>query len=149
MSLLLDTSFVVRAVVTKHPDHGPALAWATARAAETALLCTSHALAETFAVASGYFALSHAECRAVVGSLRRTLGVVDLGEAEVASAIERTMRAGRSGGAVYDALHVAGFEKAGAERLVHCDDRSFPFLLPAAQRINPLADGPAAPPTTR
>ena len=140
MSLLLDSSLIVRAVVQKHSDHARALAWVSKSVSETELLCTTHALAETFSVMSGFFSVPHAECRATLTSIRSVFGIVELGEEEYASATEMTMRVGRSGGAVYDALHVAGFEKVGAEQLVHCDEKSFPFLLPESRRFNPLAE---------
>ena len=139
MSLLLDSSVLVRAVVASHPDHAVVDAWYTARLAETELLATTHALAETFKVVSGAYRAPHAECRRIVARLRRDLTLVALHPADYLSAIEMTMRAGRSGPTVYDALHVAGAVRAGATHVAACDLRSFPFLLPPAQLVNPLA----------
>ena len=88
---------------------------------------------------SGAYRAPHAECRRIVARLRRDLTLAALHPANYLSATEMTMRAGRSGPTVYDALHVAGAIRAGATHVAACDLRSFPFLLPPAQLVNPLA----------
>ena len=66
MSLLLDTSVLVRVVVRLHPDHRAARGWYAERLADTELFATTHALAETFNVVSGFYRAPHAECRRIV-----------------------------------------------------------------------------------
>jgi predicted nucleic acid-binding protein len=138
VSVLLDSSLLVPVVVAKHPDHAQARAWYQQQAARTEMLATTHALAEVFNVVSGFYRVPHAECRHLLTRLRRELGLVSLSQADYMAAIELTMQVGRSGPTVYDALHVAGFQKSGATHLVYCDERSFPSLLPSSTLVNPL-----------
>ncbi len=115
-----DTSVLVAALVVPHPRHRAcrALLERCERDGITGTIC-AHALAETFSVLTRLPlrpAIRAADAELLVGrELAARLQVVAVDEACQLEAIRAVAAAaGRSGGAVHDALHVVCLRRAGA-----------------------------------
>ncbi len=120
MRVLFDSSVLVPALVEAHENHGLALpALQEAARGEVKGFATTHALAETWAVASSLPLLPRLTGSEVLESLREGLrGVIEIVPLTVEdyfAAMESVSRAGWCSGAVYDALHLQAARKVRAD----------------------------------
>jgi predicted nucleic acid-binding protein len=117
-----DTSVLVAALVAPHPRHRDcrALLERSERGEATGTIC-AHALAETFSVLTRLPlrpVIRPADAELLVGrEVAARLQVVPVDSAAQLEAIRAVTAAGRSGGAVHDALHVVCLRRAGVERI--------------------------------
>ena len=117
-----DTSVLVAALVAPHPRHRDcrALLERSERGEAAGTIC-AHALAETFSVLTRLPlrpAIRPADAELLVGrEVAARLQVVPVDGAAQLEAIRAVTAAGRSGGAVHDALHVVCLRRAGVERI--------------------------------
>jgi predicted nucleic acid-binding protein len=91
----------------------------------------THALAEVFsALTSGNLSLRVTADNAaeMVEQLAKDLEFIDLTSAEVLQALKQTRKRGVRGGRVHDFLHAVAAQKAGAPRLLTCDEHDFDDL---------------------
>lgn len=129
MSVLLDTTVLVAALVEAHPRHAQAFPWLQKiRSGAVKAMISTHSMAETYAVlttlpispriapSAAWALLEH--------SVMPYVEAVDLSASEVRQAIHQMSRQGLSGGVVYDALIAAAAVKGGAESIVslNCSD---------------------------
>ena len=133
---LIDTSVVVASLDPDEPLH---LACDRTLAAGGHTLYV-HALAETFAILTGGRQGRRLHPAAATALIRESVlpyvRLMSLTGKEVLSALDRAHSRGVRGGAVYDLLHLAAANKAGAARLLTLDVRDFQALaLPGDPRI--------------
>lgn len=125
----LDTSVLVAGLVASHPDHPRAAAWldAAGEGSIEALVCT-HGLAETWATLTAmplHPRLGSMEAEAIVERLTHRVQLVPCDADTYRRAIRRCAEAGRTSGAVFDALHVLAAEQAAADVLLTFNERDF------------------------
>lgn len=117
-----DTSVLVAALVAPHPRHRDcrALLERSEHGEASGTICAL-ALAETFSVLTRLPlrpAIRPADAELLVGrEVAARLQVVAVDSAAQLEAIRAVTAAGRSGGAVHDALHVVCLRRAGVERI--------------------------------
>ncbi len=136
MTVALDTSVIVAALVAAHPDHARARPYLDrARDGQNRLVVASHALAEVYATLTVYPGspkLTPADARRLLAQdVLAHAQVVALDGDDYASVLDRLVGLGLVSGAVYDALHVRAAEKAGADELVTINGRDFRRMPPA------------------
>ncbi len=140
MRCFFDTSILLPAALTAHPNHDRAFGLLRQAARETKpsdLLCLStHVIAEMYATFPNVarqlgievtLPQVFAEIKAVV----RHLNTVDLNEADYFTALERCVDLALSGAVFYDALHFQAALKAKADILYTENRRDFDRLLRA------------------
>lgn len=136
MTVLLDTSTLVAALVESHPRHAQAFPWLRdLRGGSPKGVIAAHSVAETYAVlstlpvspritpASAWALLEH--------SVLPFVSTVELSVAETKDVITRMSRRGLSGGVIYDALIAAAGVKGGAEILVTLNPTDFRRVVDA------------------
>lgn len=136
MTIALDTSVLVAALVAAHPHHARARPYLDrARSGEVQLSVASHALAEVYAtltVYPGFPKLTPADVQRLLDQdVLAHAQVVALGRDDYAAVLDRLVGLSLVSGAVYDALHVRAAEKAGAGELVTINGRDFLRMPPA------------------
>ncbi len=118
----IDTSVLVAALVAPHPRHRDCrtLLERCERGEASGTIC-AHALAETFSVLTRLPlrpAIRPADAELLVSrEVAARLQVVAVDGTAQLEAIRAVTAAGRSGGAVHDALHVVCLRRAGAGRI--------------------------------
>jgi predicted nucleic acid-binding protein len=123
MKALLDTSFLVAALVEAHPRHPQAFPWLPRlRRGEVEAVLATHAIAEADAVLSSLPTSPRIGPVAAWALLEHGVlpfaEAVDLSAIEVQHVIRRMSQKGLSGGVVYDALIAAAGLKARADCMV-------------------------------
>ncbi|WP_293909730.1 PIN domain-containing protein [Deinococcus sp.] len=128
MTILLDTSALVAALMPDHDQH----IWARPFFRQPGVILSGHTLAELYAVltASPQFRLKPAYVAQTVGQLAAQLTIVPLHAELYLSAIGRIAALPLTGGAIYDALIAEAALKAGASQLVTLNPKHFVRLGP-------------------
>jgi predicted nucleic acid-binding protein len=125
MTVLLDSSVLVAALVEDEPNHRVCLPLLAGKGAAA----WSHALSETYSTLTGGrlgLRVSPAVATQLIEqSLVPRLRMVELAAAEILKAMRRTDAAGVRGGAFYDFLHLAAARTAGADTLYSLNARHF------------------------
>lgn len=135
MSVLFDTSVLVPALVEQLPNHPSAFEIFVERTQDGAgAACSTHALAECYAVLTALplrRRITGAEARRLIDeSIAARMETIELGRADYDWAIDRIAARGITGGAVYDALHVAAAQKHRCNRIYTFNVRHFRALAP-------------------
>lgn len=122
MNVFFDTSVLVPAVVDQLSNHAASFAcFAQYTTDEHTAYCSTHALAEAYAVLTALplprRISSHDARDLIENSFLPRLTVVSLLESDYVAAIKVVAERGRTGGSVYDALHVIAAKKAECERV--------------------------------
>ena len=138
MSLYLDSSVLVRLSVEAHDDFEATNGWLSGVPAQTQFLTSTHALAEVFRAATGYYSIPEADISAIIAGIRAACTVAPLIMADYTHAFAITFKAGLGGASVYDGLHTAAALRLRARKVVACDEKSFPKMLPDTRWMNPL-----------
>jgi predicted nucleic acid-binding protein len=138
MRMLLDTSVLVAAHDTKHPQHEPSFELLEeATTAEAG--CAAHTLAEVYAVLTRLPVrprISPDQVMLFLEDVRARLGVVALEEVDYLRALESAARQGIIGGQIYDRLLLECAVRAGAEVIYTWNVRHFQRVAPdLADRI--------------
>jgi predicted nucleic acid-binding protein len=141
VSILLDTSVLVAAMVEAHPRHTSALPWLqrAKSKAETGLVA-AHSVAELYAVLTT-LPVQPRITPAVAQELIQhdvldILEVVPLSAEDYARVIKQLSQCGIVGGATYDALILQAAVRAGADQIVTLNDSDFLRVAPdLADRI--------------
>jgi predicted nucleic acid-binding protein len=124
---LLDTSVLLPLVASGFAQHEAAHAYLdelTASGGE--LLVAAHGLAETYSGLTRTPArLPPADAARIVSALADAATVVPLGAGSYMDVVARAGRLGLASGAIYDLLHMAAAEAAGAGELVTFNGRDF------------------------
>lgn len=141
MTVGLDTSVLVAALVGAHPRHLPSRAWlAAAAAGRVDARVALHAAAETWSVLTRAplpAPLDGATARALVTAALAHAPPLPCDAVTYDLAVERCVSAGLRGGAVHDALHLVSAERAGADLLLTWNPRDFERLRPALRVATP------------
>ena len=122
-----DTSALVAALLTNHPQH----AWASQQRREAqARAMGVQSLAETFKVLSAHphSMMPLADVQKVMHALCKQLEVMALDAADYLAATRRCADLGLPGGAIYDTLLAQAALKAGASALVTLNPKHFSRL---------------------
>lgn len=131
MSLYLDTSVLVAALIEDEPHHEACLNLL----ADGATVTWSHSLAEAFATLTGGRLGIRVDPATAFELLRDGIAArvdfVELPADQMLAALEQTRSAGVRGGAVYDYLQLHAARRAQASRLVTLNVRHFRALATA------------------
>ncbi|MCS3650096.1 putative nucleic acid-binding protein [Salinibacter ruber] len=136
MKVLLDTSVLIPALVPTLPQHEKAAPHLeSVHRGETALIISSHALAECYSSLTALPvspAVTPGQARRLVEEniVEAAEKVVGLGRTEYLNALQRAADRGLESGAVYDVLHVLCAEKASADELRTFNGRDFRRMPP-------------------
>jgi predicted nucleic acid-binding protein len=135
--LLLDSSILVAAYHTRHPDHAKSFGLVDPLTQGEAC-CSAHALAETFAVLTGLPyrpRTSSADAVAIIDNLRSKLTVVELTVLDYEAAFRQLATRGLTGGAIYDALHLQCARNVGASGICTWNVKDFQRIAPDLKAI--------------
>jgi len=140
MKALFDTSVLVSALVKSHPQHARAYPWyLQARRGELGMVVAAHGLAELYATLTAYPSrprISPGVAMAIIEkSISAIATIVALGGQDYMDAMRLVARIGRGGGSVYDALHVAAAEKAGAQCILSFNRKHFEPIMDLATQL--------------
>ena len=139
MTLLLDSSVLVAALVEDQPQHEACL-----RLLGRKSVAWTHALSETFAtLTGGRLGLRlgpDVAAELIESSLVPRLKMVELTRNDILKALRHANAAGVRGGAFYDYLHLAAARKSGATVLYTLNLRHFAALAIAG---DPRIEAPA------
>lgn len=143
MKTLFDTSALVAAIWSDHPQHSEAKAWLLrVRRGELGGAISQHTLLEAFAALTGMPSrprLAPPVVRAAIVEAVKGFEIVALGPADYLSILERADKQDLTGGVVYDLLMLSSAERAGAEEVVTANVQDFSRLSSAeTPRITPL-----------
>jgi predicted nucleic acid-binding protein len=132
MKVAFDTSVLVAALLSSHRDHLRALAWLGA-VSDRRLngVVGAHALAEVWSVLTKLPVsppITAASARAAVGDILAGFEVVPPTVQIYVGALDRCASKGLRSGAIFDALHLATAEAAGAGALLTFNERDFTRL---------------------
>lgn len=139
MTLYLDTSVLVAALVEDEPTHESCLLLLRGKN----LVAWTHALAESFATLTGGrlgIRVSPAIAAQLVEvSLLPRLRLIELGSEDLVAAIRGADAVGARGGAIYDFMHLAAARKSAAKTLYTLNIRHFEAI---ARRGDPRIEPP-------
>ncbi|MBI5191829.1 MAG: PIN domain-containing protein [Nitrospirae bacterium] len=121
--ILLDTSILVAAMVTSHPEHAIAFKYLRdARQNKFHGIIAAHSLAEVYAVLSSMPVQPRispdAAWQLIKKNLIGTFEIVSLSKSDYISVIQKVSGDQLSGGIIYDALIAQSAIKAGADQLI-------------------------------
>lgn len=140
MTLYLDSSVLVAALIEDEPSHEACLALLRRKP----LAVWTHGLAETFATLTGgrlgLRVSPRIAAELIESSLIPRLRLIELNAADVAAAIRGADTAGARGGALYDFLHLIAARKCGAKAVYTLNARHF---LALARSGDPAVEEPA------
>ena len=129
MSALLDSSVLIAALVPDEATHVESLALLT----QGGHAVYAHAILETFSTLTGGRLGVKVDADLAAKLLHETIlprvHVVELGIAEVMTALELAKRHGVRGGAVYDFMHLAAARKVGADILYTVNFSDFRHMV--------------------
>jgi predicted nucleic acid-binding protein len=135
MKVFFDTSTLVAALLSNHPQHAQAfLRLLAVRQAKLHGFLTTHGLAELFATLTALPLRPRLQPKdaqqmieySVLGHLK----LIPLTARNYTDALALTVRQGLSSGAIYDALHLVAARSAGADALLTLNFRHFRALAP-------------------
>ena len=145
MRCFFDTSILLPAALTAHPNHNRAFGLLRQVAQEgvkaSNLLCLStHVIAEMYATFPNVarqlsIEVTPPQVLAEIKAVTRHLNTVDLSEADYFTALERCVDLELSGAVIYDALHFQAALKAKADILYTENRRDFDRLLRADELV--------------
>jgi predicted nucleic acid-binding protein len=125
MSVYLDSSVLVAALIEDEPAHEPCIKLLRGKG----LTAWTHALAEIFAALTGGrlgIRVSPAiAVRLIQESIVPRLSMIELSGAELTQALIAANEVGARGGAIYDLLHLKAARKAAAGSLYTLNTRHF------------------------
>lgn len=132
---LLDTSILVAAMVTSHPEHARAFRYLRdARQKKFHGIIAAHSLAEVYAVLSSMPVQPRispaAAWKLIKENLIGTFEIVSLSKSDYLSVIQRLSRDQLPGGTIYDALIAQSAIKAGADQLITLNVADFKRVTP-------------------
>jgi predicted nucleic acid-binding protein len=133
----LDTTVLVAGLVAAHPDHDVCRIHLTqAGAVPGSYRCTTHALAETFRVLVALPLKPRIDPTAALIAIRTSLmtrlNPLSLTLADYEQAFDLVVASTLGAAAVYDALHLVGAERMGAQRFLTANSRHFSVLAQTA-----------------
>ena len=136
MLVLFDTSVLVPALITVLPQHAKAASLLReAHQGDFAIHISTHTLAELYATLTTLPLSPRLSPGQVQELIRRNVldkaHVVPLEAGDYEAVIDRMIRLGLSGGAIYDALHVQAAEKVEAQKLYTFNGRDFRRMPPS------------------
>lgn len=130
--IYIDTSVLVGASTPSDARQRPCLA-ALQEADRKGGACSAHSLAEFYSVMSGRprpLKVPPFPAAQMIEAIRRRYKIVSLTPSEYLGAVDDAARAGESGGAVFDCLHLACARKINATRILTLDAADFRRLAP-------------------
>lgn len=136
MTVLLDTSVLVAAMIEAHPLHTVALPWLQRiqNGVETGLVAM-HSLAEVYSILTILPIQPHippALARQLIEhNILNVFQIVSLSEQDYAELIRHLAGLGIVGGATYDALILHAAAKANVDRVVTFNEKHFRRVYPA------------------
>jgi predicted nucleic acid-binding protein len=130
----LDTGILVGAVLEQHPEHAACL---EALERSEAPFTDAHALAETFAVLTGFFRVPVAAATDLTLGLKSNLTVEPLPLADYEKALGEARQRGVMGGGIYDSLHATFARRKGAKRIVTRNPSHFAHAAPDLEILTP------------
>jgi predicted nucleic acid-binding protein len=136
----IDTSVLVAAHFAAHAHHNTAVDWmGVVTGGRVRGIVTVHALAEVWSVLTKLPITPRIDptaARQVVAEVASGVEVVSLSQALYHEALDRCVGCGARSGAVFDALHLAAAEHAGADLVLTFNERDFVRLaMPGTPRI--------------
>jgi predicted nucleic acid-binding protein len=140
VTVYLDASVLVAAVIEAEPNHAAALQLLGRKK----LSVWTHGLAEVYATLTGGrlgIRVSPAVASRLIAPLADKLQLVELAGSDIVTAIAATEEAGVRGGALYDYLHLIAARKVSATTLFTLNVRHFAAL---ARSGDPLIELPTA-----
>ena len=135
MSVLLDTSVLVAAMVESHPAHARALPWLQRiqDGTDTGLVA-AHSLAELYAILTTLPVQPHipptVAWQLIQHNVLNRFEVVFLSDEDYVAVIDHLSNLGIVGGATYDALILHAAAKANADQVVTLNERDFRRTCP-------------------
>ncbi|MEX0777612.1 MAG: PIN domain-containing protein [Phycisphaeraceae bacterium] len=140
MKVLLDSSVLIAAMVSSHPEHARALPWlGRAKAGKFAWFVAAHSLAEVYA---GLTAIPFVPRIAPALALQaiddniQSAKLVPLSARDYRATILLAAQRGLTGGAIYDALIARAAQRARVDRLLTFNPTDFHRVWPdGVQRI--------------
>ena len=135
MSVLLDTSVLVAAMIESHPAHARALPWLqrVQDGTETGLVA-AHSLAELYAILTALPVQPHIPPAVAQQLIRHNVlhrfEVVFLSDEDYVAVIDHLSDLGIVGGATYDAVILHAAAKARADQVVTLNERDFRRIYP-------------------
>jgi predicted nucleic acid-binding protein len=130
----LDTGILVGVLLENHPEHEQCLA-----AVEQFQDCftDAHALAETFAMLTGFYKIPTEVAAELTLGLQAGIGVEALTIADYRTAIGEARRRGVMGGGIYDSLHATFARRKGVKRIVTRNPSHFAHAAPDVEILTP------------
>jgi predicted nucleic acid-binding protein len=143
VSVLLDTSVLVAAMVESHPAHARALPWLQRVQDGTEVgLVAAHSLAELYAILTTLPVQPHippvVSRQLIQHNVLNRFEVVVLSDEDYVTVIDHLSDLGIAGGATYNALILYAATRANADQVVTLDERDFRRVYPGlADKIVP------------
>lgn len=128
MKVLFDTSVLVAAMATKHPDHDVALPWLVrASQGEISSYMSCHTLAETYSVLTRHpdWNIPPAKCQQSLLALQGYLKVIALDADDYNLVVSQLVQLNLTGGSIYDALHAQAARKENVDMLLTFNSKHF------------------------
>ncbi len=140
MRLLADTSFLIAALIEKHPHHPRTVPWlmkVSRKAVE--LVIASHSLAEVYGILTSLPISPRIAPGTAFQLVQENLvsrhRVIDLKAADYLRAVRKAAEKGLRGGVIYDLLLGAAFEKSKAEAILTFNQRDFLRIFPERSEV--------------
>jgi predicted nucleic acid-binding protein len=135
VSVLLDTSVLVAAMVESHPAHARALPWLQRVQDGTEVgLVAAHSLAELYAILTTLPVQPHippvVARQLIQHNVLNRFEVVFLSDEDYVTVIDHLSDLGIVGGATYDALILYAATRANADQVVTFNERDFRRVYP-------------------
>jgi predicted nucleic acid-binding protein len=135
VSVLLDTSVLVAAMVESHPVHERALPWLQRVQDGTEIgLVAAHSLAELYAILTTLPVRPHipptVAQQLIQNNVLNRFEVIFLSDEDYVAVIDHLSDLGIIGGATYDALILRAAVKASADQIVTLNARDFHRIYP-------------------
>lgn len=135
MRLLADTSFLIAALIEKHPHHPRTVPWLKkVSRKDVELAIASHSLAEVYGILTSLPISPRIPPGTAFQLINENLvsrnQVIDLRTADYLRAIRMAAEKGLHGGVMYDILLGVAFEKSKAEAILTFNQRDFLRIFP-------------------
>lgn len=129
MSIYVDSSVLIRALIKGHTQHQPSATWYDAMLRRTELVISTHALAELHNHMTGTYKMPLDYSAFIERSLQQHVRMVSLSIADYNEAIRIGNAHGFTGAMIYDVLHYQAYLKAECAHLAAIDKGTFPRLF--------------------
>ena len=135
MRVLFDTSVLVPALVSRHPEHERTLSWlARACKGELQFLVSAHTLAELYAVLTRLPLRPGIQpgmaWRLIRENVQTRAKVITLSAGDYAAVLQHVSELGLSGGVIFDAIIARAAQKGQADRLLTLNPEDFRRVWP-------------------